>query len=121
MLPRTPQNRTRIEVFNIHRARKFTLQVLLGMNNNVERDARDHYLAGFAAALRNACIAWSAAATPVIQPPCAVEKSPREQASPAKNRRLSTGAASVARQSAMPGSAYEYEPRANGSAPQQCI
>ena len=44
-----------------------------------------------------------------------------EQASPAKNRRSSTGAASVARQSALPGSAYEYEPRANGSAPQRWI
>ena len=47
------------------------------------------------------------AATPVNQAPCAVEKSDVEQASPAKNSRPSTGAASAARHSAMPGSAYE--------------
>ena len=57
-----------------------------------------------------ACKTCSAAATPVSHPPCAVEKSPREQASPAKKSRPSTGAASAARQSAIPGIAYEYEP-----------
>src|SRR5215471_13218439 len=65
--------------------------------------------------------AWSAAATPVIQPPCAVEKSCGEHASPAKNSRSSTGAANFLRQSAMPGRAYEYEPREYGSEPQRWI
>ena len=65
--------------------------------------------------------AWSAAATPVIQPPCAVEKSCGEHASPAKNSRSSTGARSFKRQFAMPGRAYEYEPREYGSDLQRWI
>ena len=49
----------------------------------------------------------SAAATPVWKPPCAVEKSFAEQASPAKNNRSFTGAASCARQPALPAQAVD--------------
>src|SRR5262249_22151855 len=47
----------------------------------------------------------SAASTPVRYAPCAVEKSWREHASPAKNSRSSTGAARTVRASAWPTSA----------------
>jgi hypothetical protein len=60
---------------------------------------------GRLAARRRAAMISSAAATPVMSAPCAVEKSCAEHASPAKNRRSSTGAARIARQSARPGSA----------------
>lgn len=48
----------------------------------------------------------SAAASPLVQAPWAVEKSSREQASPAKHSRPSTGLASTPRASAWPGSAW---------------
>src|SRR5262245_6500120 len=126
MLPRTPQNRTRIGDFAIHARPEITSNVF-GMDRDVEQVRRvidriyfDSIFMRPRAELR-ACKTCSAAATPVSHPPCAVEKFPREQASPAKNSRPSTGAASAARQSAIPGIAYEYEPRANGSARQRWI
>ena len=57
----------------------------------------------------------SAARSPQSRAPCAVEKKSGEVASPAKNGRPSTGAASTARSPAWPGRACEYEPRAKGS------
>src|SRR6478735_5625395 len=124
MLPRTPQNRTRIGDFAIHVRPEFTSNVF-GMDGDVEQVRRaidriyfDLYFIRPCVELR-ACKTCSAAVTPVSHPPCAVEKSPREQASPAKKSRASTGAASAARRSAIPGIAYEYEPRANGSARQR--
>src|SRR3982074_2446680 len=56
-----------------------------------------------------------AALSPLSLAPCAVEKKFGEVASPAKNSRPSTGAASPARSPAWPGSAWEYEPRAQGA------
>src|SRR5262245_50053924 len=103
ILPRTPQNRTRMEAFNIPRCLKIYLTGFI-WNGRQCRARTDR--------------AKSAAATPVIQPPCAVEKSYGEHASPAKNSRSSTGAANVLRQSAMTGREYEYEPREYGSEPQ---
>src|SRR6185436_17721704 len=124
MLPRTPQNRTRIGDFAIHVRPEFTSNVF-GMDGDVEQVRRaidriyfDLDFMRPCAELR-ACKTCSAAVAPVSHPPCAVEKSPGEQASPAKKSRASTGAASAARQSAIPGIAYEYEPRANGSARQR--
>src|SRR5262245_44730528 len=126
MLPRTPQNRTRIGDFAIHTRPEIASNVF-GMDGDVEQVWRAidriYFDSNFMwpRAEPRVCKTCSAAATPVSHPPCAVEKSPGEQASPAKKRRPSTGAASVARQSAIPGIAYEYEPRANGSARQRWI
>src|SRR5262245_2771740 len=126
MLPRTPQNRTRIGDFAIYSRPEITSN-LFGMDGDVEQARRaigriyfdsDFMRPPAEPRAPNTC---SAAVTPVFHPPCAVEKSPREQASPAKKSRPSTGAASAARQSAIPGIAYEYEPRANGSARQRWI
>src|SRR5262245_19534121 len=124
MLPRTPQNRTRIGDFAIHTRPEITSNVF-GMDGDVEQVRRgidriyfdsDFMRLSAEPRARKTC---SAAVTPVSHPPCAVEKSPWEQASPAKKSRPSTGAASVARQLAIPGIAYEYDPRANGSARQR--
>src|SRR5690348_10819242 len=104
-------------------ARKSREAFVFGMGGDVEQCAAaiDRIYFDFVrlcAELR-ACKTCSVAEMPVCHPPCAVEKSAPEQASPAKKSRPSTGAASTARQSAIPGIAYEYEPRANGSARQR--
>src|SRR5262249_21712687 len=108
MLPRTPQNRTRIGDFAIHSRPEITSNVF-GMDGDVEQVRRaidriyfdsDFMRPRADLRARRTC---SAAATPVFHPPCAVEKSPWEHASPAKKSRPSTGAASAARQSAIPG------------------
>src|SRR5712671_7898114 len=57
--------------------------------------------------LASASITSPAALSPLSLAPCAVEKKCGEVASPAKNSRPSTGAASAARSPAWPGSAWE--------------